>query len=59
VNGHNIWEGRTVQGVTVLTLSQGKIVWEASVDDGVAAWDKGSFSLDGHKGKYDLSLSLF
>jgi hypothetical protein len=52
VNGHNIWEGKTVRGVTVLTLSRGKIVWEASVANGVAAWEKGTFSLKDHKGQY-------
>lgn len=56
VNGHNIWEGKNVHGVTVLTISQGKIVWEARVADKVAAWDKGTFSLDNHKGQYENTI---
>jgi len=46
VSGHNIWEGQTVEGVTVLTISQGNVVWRAHVTDGYAKWDQGKFSLE-------------
>lgn len=32
-----------------MTISQGKVVWEANVVDGVAQWNKGQLFLDGVK----------
>lgn len=51
-NGHNIWEGWEVKGVTVLTVSRGEVVWEAKVEKGVAIWDQGTFNAPKGRGQY-------
>eukprot|EP01126_Amoeba_proteus_P031938 TRINITY_DN3122_c0_g3_i1.p1 TRINITY_DN3122_c0_g3~~TRINITY_DN3122_c0_g3_i1.p1 ORF type:complete len:352 (-),score=58.24 TRINITY_DN3122_c0_g3_i1:99-1154(-) len=51
-NGHNIWEGWNVKGVTWMTISRGEIVWEAKVENGVALWDQGNFNVAQGRGKY-------
>jgi len=48
----NIFEGWEVHGVTVKTISQGEVVWEAHVENGVADWRKGKFSVEKGRGKY-------
>jgi len=57
-NGHNIWEGWEVQGVTVLTISNGEVVWTANVVDNIANWEKGSFHAPKGRGRY-LSRPTF
>jgi len=53
----NIWEGWEVQGVTVLTIFGGKVVWEAQVDEydhgeKRANWKKGKFFIEKGQGNY-------
>jgi len=48
----NIFEGWEVQGVTVMTISQGEVVWEAHVENGIAQWNKGQFHVVKGRGKY-------
>jgi len=48
----NIWEGVTVTGVTVMTIINGEIAWEAYVENGVALWEKGKFNLISPNGRY-------
>jgi dihydropyrimidinase len=54
----NIWDGWEVQGVTVLTIFGGKVVWEAHVEDKKAIWKSGKFSIEKGQGKY-LSRACF
>lgn len=48
----NVWEGWEVQGVTVLTVLRGRVVWEAHVDGHVADWRKGKFDVEKGQGRY-------
>jgi len=48
----NIFEGWEVTGVTVCTISQGEVVWEAVVENGVAQWKQGKFSVVKGRGRY-------
>jgi len=48
----NIFEGWQVTGVTVITISQGEVVWQAHVENGIADWKKGQFNLVKGRGKY-------
>jgi len=48
----SFFEGWEIQGVTVLTISQGEVVWEASVQNGLADWRKGTFSVVKGRGRY-------
>jgi len=49
----NIFEGWVVQGVTVLTLSRGQVVWEVSVPpDGLVDWTKGKHTAAKGRGIY-------
>lgn len=49
---YNLWEGLEVQGVPVTTVSNGEVVWDVDVVDGVAKYGEGRLNLPEGRGHF-------
>jgi len=49
---YNLWDGEEVTGIPVVTISNGKVIWECQVENGFAKYAEGKFSGQSGEGKF-------
>ena len=49
---YNLWEGQEVTGIPIITISNGRIIWEVDVVDGVAQYKDGKLTAQEGEGHF-------